>query len=234
MFCSMLAEIDIGDFAMHCTCGCFKPSISWYWFLNENYGCGWRTMATVALFFHATFCCSVTIIRARDERSDALFKRKKQCFGWTKFVWCLHLLSMTINIVSSLTDAWVWITPSFWNGNDSWWSWILQTQPSRIFHPQKTHNRHDHPTDLIHELNTLEICASSFPFRSVRTQLIPPRQHRSGICGSPGRMRVHADSNFFIIEIPFSESFRLESEIDMWGPLDVPTVFSWLLNTASL
>ena len=108
----------------------------WFWSLNENYGCGWRTMATVELFSHATFCCSVTITRASDETRDALLKRVKQCFGlcrWTKFVWCLYLLPMTTNIASSLTDASTWITPSFWIGNDLWWSWILQKQPSRIF-----------------------------------------------------------------------------------------------------
>ena len=98
--------------------------------------CGWRTMVTFALFFHATYCCSVMIIRASVETSDALFKRVKPCFGfclWTKFVWCLYLLSMTTNIASSLTVASAWITPSFWIGIDSWWSWMLQKQPSRIF-----------------------------------------------------------------------------------------------------
>ncbi len=98
--------------------------------------CGWRTIVTIALFFHATYCCSVTIIRASNETSDALFKRVKPCFGfclWTKFVWCLYLLSMTTNIASSLTNALAWITPSFWIGNDSWLYLILQKQPIIIF-----------------------------------------------------------------------------------------------------
>jgi hypothetical protein len=51
-------------------------------------------------------------------------------------------------------------------------------------------------------------------FRRKKTQLFPFTQLRIGIL-LPGGMLSDADSKKNIIQIPFSESKRLESEIDM-------------------
>lgn len=121
----------------------------WMKFMSVT-GERWQHCSNSSSFSHATYCGSVTIIRASDETSDALFKRVKPCFGfcwWTNFVWCLYLLSMTINIASSSTDASAWIMPSSWIGNDSWWSWFrvrCKSSQAESLHP---HNGHGHPTD---------------------------------------------------------------------------------------